>query len=78
MALGHLDNEVINFLIEDNDPILVKQAAESIFKKPNRSENKTAYDYLFEQRSPRLGDADVFGEIPDDVEFDITKVMRRL
>ena len=52
IGLGHLDKEIVNFLIDDDDVLAkTRDAVFDKIKKP-KVEGSTSYDYMFQKRSP--------------------------
>ena len=77
LGLGHFDSAIVNFLIDDEEPMAVERSRKEAFKstKPKHAGN---YDYIFNRSKAVKTDGTVFGEIHDDTDVDLCKVMQKL
>ena len=75
--MGHFDAAIVNFLVEEEETPQIMHARKKAFGavKPKKV---GSYDYIFNRSKKVYTDADVFGEIKDDTEVDLVKVMQRL
>ena len=77
LGLGHFDSAIVNFLIDDEEPMAVASARKQAFKS-TKTKPVGNYDYIFNRSKTVNTDGTVFGEIYDDTDIDLCKVMQKL
>lgn len=77
LGLGHFDSAIVNFLIEDEEPMAVERSRKEAFKS-SKAKQVGHYDYIFNRSKTVKTDGTVFGEIYDDTDVDLCKVMQKL